>query len=814
MNLNPIKEPGFRLIGHAHIDPVWRWTKSEGIAEVLATFRSAISRLQEFPQVAFVASSAQFYEWVRIFDPDLFGQIKDQVSAGRWNLVGGWWVEADVNIPDGESIVRQGLLAQRFFLEHFGRKARCGFSPDTFGHPHTLPQILAGQSLQAYFFLRPEPMEKPNLPGLIFNWTSPDQTQILTFQILDAYCGEEEQIEHRLKMYSSYEPLPYAIFYGVGNHGGGPTVATIKKIQHLAEENPQIQFSSLDSYVDEIRQLAHTWPVVTEDLHNHSRGCYSAAAEIKQLMQHAETSLLTAEKFSVMAAMLLARKPKSCLSSPWQKLLFNQFHDILCGTSIETACEQSRAELYSVISAADHCLDTSCRWMAEALATEAFGEATSPFVLFNPHSFPLSEWVEVELQHLKPGCLPRLVDADGTSIPYQAINTAAVHVQDRLRIVFRAELPAMGFRAFALDFSQSPAPAAAGVTMTDTTMENEHLAIRFNRATGFIESIYDKTNDREFLSAPAAGALVIADRDDTWGHQTLAYDEVIGQFEKPLFTVLEQGPERCRLQVEHYYEHSLLQQEYSLTRACRHLDVQVRVLWREYRKMLKLSFPSVLKDGTATFSAPFGFIERTMNGEEQPGQTWLDISGRDDRGAFGMSLFSEGKYGYSVLAGEIRMTVLHSPIWSHHQPQSVRPEDGYRPMEQGLHSFRYRLVPHEGDWRVAGSARQASAFLRPALCLLTHRHPGSLPLQSKALEIDNDQILVVAMKPAEMGEGYVLRCLETVGKDAKATIKAHVGQRRFSACFRPCEIKSFFIPFDPSLEVYEVNLLEEPLITE
>ncbi|PWB61913.1 MAG: hypothetical protein C3F14_11020, partial [Deltaproteobacteria bacterium] len=213
------------FVGHAHIDPVWRWTKDEGYQEVFATFRSALDRLREFPGVAFVASSAQFYEWVAEEDPAMFEEIRARVAEGRWNVVGGWWIEPDLNCPGGESLVRQGLYGQRFFRERLGRVARVGFNPDSFGHPSTLPQILRGQGLEAYVFMRPGPHEKPELPAPLFRWEGPDGTRILAIQIGESYNATERDLERRLQLHRERfeKDLPTvragALFYGVGNHG-------------------------------------------------------------------------------------------------------------------------------------------------------------------------------------------------------------------------------------------------------------------------------------------------------------------------------------------------------------------------------------------------------------------------------------------------------------------------------------------------------------------------------------------------------------------------------------------------------------------
>jgi len=328
---------------------------------LFATFRSALDRLREFPGVAFVASSAQLYEWVAEADPAMFEEIRGRVLEGRWNVVGGWWIEPDLNCPGGESLVRQGLYGQRFFRERLGRAARVGFNPDSFGHPWTLPQILRGQGLEAYVFMRPGPHEKPELPAPLFRWEGPDGTRILAIQILESYNDGEWDLERRIEIHRERfeKDLPSvragALFYGVGNHGGGPTVAAIRRIHELASANPAVRFGSLDGYVDLVQPAADGLPVVRDELQHHARGCYSAEAGTKALNRQSESALLTAEKTSSLATALLGLDyPSAPLRASWKKVLFNQFHDILAGSSIEAAYVEARQDYgYALSTAAD-----------------------------------------------------------------------------------------------------------------------------------------------------------------------------------------------------------------------------------------------------------------------------------------------------------------------------------------------------------------------------------------------------------------------------------------------------------------------------
>src|SRR5215211_2083865 len=237
---NVLKTRKLHMIGNAHIDPVWLWQWQEGFHEVKASFRSALDRMKEFPDFTFVASSAAFYEWVEGSDPVMFAEIQQRVREGRWGIVGGWWVEPDCNIPAGESFVRHGLYAQRYFKEKFGVIARTGFNVDSFGHAGTLPQILKKSGLDYYVFLRPMPHEK-GLPSRLFWWQSDDGSRVLAFRIPFEYLswGKEVETHARRCADEMKEPVDeFLCFYGVGDHGGGPTITNIESIQRL-DTDPQ-----------------------------------------------------------------------------------------------------------------------------------------------------------------------------------------------------------------------------------------------------------------------------------------------------------------------------------------------------------------------------------------------------------------------------------------------------------------------------------------------------------------------------------------------------------------------------------------------
>jgi len=822
-------------IGNAHIDPGWQWNLREGHQEVFSTFRSALDRLNEFPSVCFVSSSAQFYEWIAEGAPELFEEIKQRVREGRWILVGGWWVECDVNCPCGESLVRQGLYAQKFFLQHFGLKARVGFSPDTFGHAWTLPQILKKQGMDAYFYMRPEIHEKKDTPAPIFRWIGPDGSCVIAVAILESYCATEGNIEQRVHHYIDRfsETLPgiktAAILYGVGNHGGGPTIAVIRKIEEMRNSNTaEIRFGSPDQYLAAIHPHARRLPIVREELQHHARGCYSACAAVKQWDLRSSAALMQAEKIASLASLITPYTyPISSLRASWKKILFNQFHDILAGTSIEEAYDDALNDYGFAASTAQDITLKAISALIRTLDTHG-----SSFVVFNPCSCPVDPFIEFETERPNPSSdpaapatlrnsganhLPKgpitLYDAQERSVSFQVLPTAAAKQENqphRIRILFKAQVPALGYQVYRLGYSKKQrALAPQGAWATDHVLENDVVRIEFDRKSGAISSYLNKTRKCNLFAQPGAVPIVLDDWDDTWGHRIRAYDREIGRFTDASFKIIEQGPERARLQVKTHWGNSSIVQDFSLYRDSAELACRITVDWHELYRVLKISFPTIYAKGRCTYSIPYGFVERTMNGDEEPGQRWVDVSEKSGASAFGFAVINASKCGYSVKSGDIRLTVFHSTAWSHHNPERVGEQDPCRYMEQGIHEFSYLLIPHAGDWRSAQIPQRAENYLFQPLVYHAGRQNGKRGKKGSFISTTLKNISITAVKKAEDNDDLILRCVELLGKSARGTIAITPLQRMLPIEIKPCEIKTFRIPVNPDEAVKEVDLLEE-----
>jgi alpha-mannosidase len=804
--------PKLHLIGNAHIDPVWLWSWQEGFQEILATFRSALDRLEEDSEFIFTASSAAFHEWVEAIDPKMFCEIQNRVSEGRWELAGGWWIEPDCNIPSGESLVRQALIAQGYFQTKFNRKARVGYAPDSFGHNAMLPQILQKSGMACYVFMRPAPHEK-ELPGRLFWWRSGDGSRVLAYQIPFTYCTWAEELTEHVEKCAAEAVPPVEermCFYGVGNHGGGPTRENLTSLHAMQQRTdlPVLEFSSPERYFQQVESISGGFPVVQHgELQHHASGCYAAHSEIKQRMRTAENTLLAAEKWSVLAAITTGQiYPLEELTRAWKTLLFNQFHDILAGTSLESACEEACNQLGGVMATASQVLNAALQATALRIDIPAVPES-SAWVVFNPHAWSGKTSMEFEVRGVTGG--ETLLDAQGEPVAYQFIQPEATTGWCR-RVCFVSEVPALGYSVFRWVKNSSP-DVSPGLIASDTCLENDRFRVEINPQSGAISSIRDKQHNLEILDGDAACGVVIDDPSDTWSHGVTRFDRVIGSFKPDSIRLVEQGPVKAVIRVISSYGDSRLVQEFALYKELPYIECKVTVDWREHFKILKLRFPIKLSNLSTFAEIPYGSIQRQPNGEEEVCHGWVDVSGnlRSSSQPYGVSILNNGKYSYDICGHVISLTVLRSPVYANHLP-AVPQEGGYYSfMDQGIQHFQYHLVPHAGGWESGDTVRQAAMLNQPVRILPAFSHPGVLPLNHSFISVQPENIILCALKQAEDGGGWIIRAYETAGRETKAVINAPGMGRVVEIMFNLSEIKTLRIPVDAEQPVGETNLLEE-----
>ncbi len=812
------------LIGNAHIDPVWLWSWQEGYQEIKASFRSALDHLHAYPEFTFTASSAAFYEWIEHSDPAMFAEIRQFVAEGRWELAGGWWIEPDCNLPCGESFVRQALIGQGYFKEKFGRIATTGYAIDSFGHCGSLPQILKKSGLESYVFMRPGPHEK-DLPSPIFWWQAQDGSQVLAYRIIGSYATWGDQLIGQIQ--DHIEAIPPEVgalmcFYGVGDHGGGPTrenIETIFKLQGVGDQ-PKLVFSTPERFFSALRTMNPDLPVVADDLQHHSSGCYSAHSGIKRWNRQAENLLLAAEKFSVVAQKVVGLPYALDFGRAWKDVLFNQFHDILAGTSLESAYADVRDQLGEAMTIGSRALNAAVQALVWQVKLEP-EDGAQPVIVFNPHPWPVCANVELEMSdprssegNYRPGeseGQPLLLDGSDRQQPYQWVQSLAL-APGRSRASFMADLPALGYQAYRFTTRTEvnhPPHLITGLSF----IENESLRLEIDPFSGTICHLYDKTIGVDLIHSLAAKAVVIDDPSDTWSHFVTRFDQVVGEFIAKSIRLIEDGPVKAVLRVESGYGSSTLVQDFTLYAGLPYLEAAVTVDWHEKFKMLKLRFPLNLEQAAVTYEIPYGSIARPADGDEQPGQSWLDVSGvvAGSTHPYGVSLLNDGKYSFDVQGSDVGMTILRSPIYAFHFPAQPQPDRSYIYMDQGVQHFTYRLLPHAGDWRTGEIPRRAAELNQPPLVLASTFHPqGTLPPFSSFMSVEPANILLTVLKQAEEGDDLILRAYETAGAATRAVIRLPAWGRTVEVDFSVYEIKTLRVSqVDVRLPVVETNLLEE-----
>ncbi len=809
------------LIGNAHLDPVWLWRWQEGFAETKATFRSALDRMKETRGFVFTCAAAAIYEWIEQNDPAMFAEIRKRVRQGRWVVAGGWWIQPDCNIPSGESFIRHGLYAQRYFQTKLGRRARIGYCVDSFGHAATLPKLLQGCDLHGYVWMRPDRSENDDIPWPVFWWETPDGSRVLSIRIMTPYCANDvESLERRIDEIPREHMRPplttdATCFYGVGNHGGGPTKAQLALIEawRKARKLPRLAYSSPNDFYDAVVPLGDKLPRYQGELQHHASGCYAAVSMIKALNRRAEETLLAAERWSAVVRMVLGKlAPTETLARAWKHVLFNQFHDIMAGTSVAEAYVDARDQLGAALHEAAFALNNAQQQVSWNVDTR--GEGTPVFVFNNqPHAF--AGVVETEdIGHDISGGKKTFVDASGEPIPFQSIE-AHTHA-NKHRAVLHLSLPAIGHRLLRLRDGRPPSArnllgkrAVRARARSDRTgpwrIENDALRIEVDRK-GLV-GIYDKKRRRHVFSEPACAALVMEDKSDTWSHGVFRFDKVIGRFARVSVRIVEAGPVRGAIRVQSWYGCSTLRMDYLLGAGDRHVEVRGEVHWHDAWKVVKLSLPVHVKADTCTVEIPYGTLRRPTDGEEEPMQQWVDVS--ESKRRAGLAVANSNRYSHSVEGGEIRITLLRSPAYAYHIPYPID-FDGDNPMtDQAPLPFRLLLIPHDGNWRRAGLIAKARQLNFPPNVLFETFHEGTLPAELGAVACDAPGIEVSVTKQAEEGKGLIVRAVEWLGRKTKARFALPIAKRRWQAAFAPGEVKTFFVPDRSGARVREVNMLEE-----
>ena len=722
-------------IGHAHIDVGWLWAVRESIRKAARTFSSQIANIEKYPQYIFGASQPQLYAFVRDNYPELFAKIKEQVKAGRWECQGGMWVEADCNIISGESMIRQFIHGKNFFMDEFGVDVKNLWIPDVFGYSAAMPQIIKKCGCDYFLTTKISWNQFNKFPYNTFMWQGIDGSKVLThFPPENNYNSNSEPVSltKARDNFNENDIIPeFMTLTGIGDGGGGPAMRHIENGLRCAnlEGVPKVKYDTAANFFDRMKkyipQLRSWVGELYLELH---RGTLTTQSRTKRGNRKCE-QLLAAVEF-VYSTLPADKYPAEELDAMWKKLLCNQFHDIIPGSSVRqvyTVTEQEYADIISECS----------RLLEKAGKTIASGNDC--LTLLNTLSYDISKlfkipesWngYKVTDEHGSPLCVQH--DADGSWIIIDIPACSSTVIKRGEKDTFNETL-----------------------NNNTLVLENEFIRYEFDNSAQLI-SAFDKEYKKELISGTGNRLNVYVDRPANWDAWDIDYT----------YRNAQPSPVRCisaqktvsgslRQSIEFKMQagkNSTLAQKVVLTANSKRLDFITDADWHERHKMLRVSFQTSVNASEAACDIQYGYIKRPTHTNtswdfakfEVAAQFYVDIS--DANG--GAALLNDCKYGHNLSADTLDLNLLRSPT------------DPDTEADQGKHSFTYSFLPHTGSLIESDVMREAAQLNRE---ITVFEGSGKVNVPFEICKIDN--VSIVSVKKAEKSDDLIIRLVETNGKN-------------------------------------------------
>jgi alpha-mannosidase len=792
-----VKKRNFSLLGHAHLDMAWLWEVPETWIAAQNTFTSVLNLQKDFSQLTFCHSSPALYEWIEQNRPDLFASIQTAVKQGKWETVGGMWIEPEVNIIGGESIVRQLLYGQNYFQAKFDNISKIVWLPDSFGFTWQLPQLLKQAGIDYFVTGKLHWNDTTKFSYGCFNWESPDGTQLFTSMLPPCVAGVMDTNPDIMTDYSiDWEKQTglQDIFWipGVGDHGGGPSrdMLEVGERWHNSPFFPQIQFTKAEEYLKRIETQLTDTPVWRDELYlEFHRGCYTTHAEQKRFNRQCENLLYQAELYGTIACLLdeegvrrthsfsimkddnkykkTYRECQAKIETIWKKVLFNQFHDILPGTSITEVFTEANRTWCEAITMGEEILQEVLGSIVDRIIISMPSlDNAKPVVIFNPLNWQRSEYVALPLDDRSL----IIYDSEGQKIPSQILASGK-------EILFLAnDIPSIGYKLFwAVVGEVLEEKQTTNQTPVDFILENKFIRVEIDRETGNIASIFDKIQELEILQGKGNQLQAFADKGQYWDAwnidpnyqqhpleslklKSIEYSD-FGELQQTIRTVLT-------------INNSTFTQDYILQQNSPALTIKTTVDWQETHVLIKASFPLNLEADTVNYEIPCATIQRTTKPEteadkakwEVPALRWADLTDLDRN--YGISLLNDCKYGYDANPQQLRLTLLRSPRW----PDAEA--------DKGIHHFTYAIYPHQGDWKQARTVRKGYELNLPLQAVVIDEIATTterfLPHTGKFIDLGAENLILMAFKQAET-EGFILRCYEAHGEIAEWKLENSLG---------------------------------------
>ncbi|MDH7568859.1 MAG: glycoside hydrolase family 38 C-terminal domain-containing protein [Armatimonadota bacterium] len=750
------------LTGHTHIDTAWLWPLKETVRKCARTFSTQCRLMERYPDYHFSCSQAQLYAYTKEHYPDVYAHIRRWVAEGRWETTGAMWVESDANVTSGESLIRQILHGLRFFREEFGTRPTVCWLPDVFGYNAGMPQILAGCGLRSFFTWKLHWQSRNPFPHHLFWWEGIDGTRVLAHIPKlggGAYNGSPtpEQLTRAWQTYLQKGGYPEQLFpFGYGDGGGGATEEQLEMAQRATGRYPGLpacRQGTAEKFFADVHAAAPDLPVWVGELYLEThRGTYTSQAHTKRGNRRCELALREAEIWGTLSATPHAHhleRLRDRLRALWEKTLLHQFHDILPGTSIGPVYDDTAADHAQVLSEADAVRTEALRQLSPSATT-----AATHVRLFNALSWERTDLAEFHIPEPPPG--PLAASCGGELMPAQVISRRDGKAKV---LVCGCRVPSIG--AATVTVVPGTAPCRP-LRAEGRVLENEFFRLQF-AADGSLETLFDKRYARHVLAEGAHGNVLQLfqdgpEREAAWNIRPEYNKRQYPWEDDATIEVVETGPVRAVVRVEKTRGKTRVVQEVTLYESLPRIDFRTRVEWYERQTMLKAAFPLAVRALHATFEVQFGALERPTHRNtswdeerfEVCGLRWADLS----EGGYGVSLLNDGKYGHDVLGNVLRLTLLRGP-------------EGPDPRaDEGVHEFTYALLPHAGDWRQGDTVQQAAQLNVPL---------SAVPVDAEAppvsyLQVEGPAVLE-ALKPAEDGDGVILRLYEPNGARGQVTVR-------------------------------------------
>lgn len=764
--------PVIAAVGSTHIDVAWLWRYEQTREKAIRSFATALLLLEKNSEYIFMCSQPQLYQFVKEDDPELYARIKEQVALGRWEVEGAMWVEADTNLASGESLVRQVLHGKRFYQQEFGKNAEVLWLPDVFGYSAALPQILKKSGVPYFMTTKISWNEFNKVPYDTFHWRGIDGSSVLSH-----FIATREKVQEEKDWMTTYNGQlnPSSVLgawqryqqkdlhreilasFGHGDGGGGTSQLMIENGKRMAKGLPGVpalRFSGVQEYYHRLEKDLEGEKKVPcwdgELYFEYHRGTYTSQAGIKLRNRKNEIRSHDAETLGVIANLLKGQPyPKDSLDQSWKKLLLNQFHDVIPGSSIGPVYKDAYEHHAFIQETTEEIINQSLDVVAEGINAEGIA-------VFNTLSFNRS--APAVFHHDSPASiavrdgeklLPVVKEADGTC-----------H--------FIAEnIPAKGYRCFEIVELADPVVLSADCSLV---LENDFCRVEFDENMN-ISRYFCKQENRELMAPGSVGARLIAFEDkpavdDAWN--LMAYYEEKSWFvdEVSSVSVTEDSSLRKIIRVERPFRNSTIAVEYILRKDQPGLILRSEVDWKESNVLLKMDFPVKVNTNKATFDIQFGSVERPVHKNtlwdyarfEVCAHKWVDLS---DNG-FGLSLLNDCKYGYDVTREHIRLSILRS---------STYPDPD---QDKCLHEFSVCMLPHKGALDLPAVNRAAYSFNYP-LYVRPVSGGRDLPSSYSLLSVNAENVIIETVKQTEDGEDIILRAYECANSAAEALITVNIG---------------------------------------